>query len=597
MILRSVVGKLWLTIIILVSLVLILLSLFLNEQVEKTYVKDQQISLSHLADVVQRNLNTPGTDTTKYISDAFYIAKQFNTYIVLLDRNGNMLPVPTMFEETIPKNLITKSELPRILSGNKIVSVSQVHSNKGLITSSFQKNEVFLVGVPYKKGNKVVGAILLYQAKDQLSVDDIKHWIFYSALIGIALTTVFAFFLSTRITQPLIQMQKAAEKMAMGQFSTRVRIRPHERDEIADLSITFNRMARQLEESINLLSHEKEQLSSILRSMKDGVLTLSASGKVILTNPPAEMFLAINGDPNSRNLPASLKSAFEQVLAEEEEFQGDVTEQGRTWAVVMAPLYARDQVRGAVAVLRDVTDERLLEKFRKDFVANVSHELRTPLAMLQGYSEALLDEIADTPEAREEIAKVINDESQRMGRLVSQLLDLARMEAGFIDLEPRFITLHTFINRVCRKFANLAEEQNVELNSDFHEPLPEVFWDEDKVEQILTNLVGNAIRHTPENGSVTVRVTWEKEYVFLDVVDTGTGIKEDDLPFVFERFYKADKARKRDNASGTGLGLSIVKHLVKAHQGEIWVRSKIGVGTIFSVKLPVEIALEESDRV
>jgi two-component system sensor histidine kinase ResE len=357
-ILRSVVGKLWLTIIILVSLVLILLSLFLNEQVEKTYVKDQQISLSHLADVVQRNLNTPSTDTTKYIANAFYIAKQFNTYIVLLDKNGNMLPVPTMFEETIPKNLITKSELPRILSGNKIVSISQVHPSKGFITSSLEKNEVFLVGVPYKKGNKIVGAILLYQAKDQLSVDDIKHWIFYSALIGIALTTVFAFFLSTRITQPLIQMQKAAEKMALGQFSTRVRIRPHERDEIADLAITFNRMARQLEESINLLSHEKEQLSSILRSMKDGVLTLSASGKVILTNPPAEKFLAINGVPNSRILPALLKSAFEQVVAEENEFQGDVTEQGRTWAVVMAPLYARDQVRGAVAVLRDVTDER-----------------------------------------------------------------------------------------------------------------------------------------------------------------------------------------------------------------------------------------------
>jgi two-component system sensor histidine kinase ResE len=230
-------------------------------------------------------------------------------------------------------------------------------------------------------------------------------------------------------------------------------------------------------------------------------------------------------------------------------------------------------------------------------VANVSHELRTPLAMLQGYSEALLDDIADTPEARQEIAKVINDESQRMARLVSQLLDLARMEAGFIVIEPRFIDLHAFINRICRKFANLAEEQNVKLNSDFHEPLPEVFWDEDKVEQILTNLVGNAVRHTPENGSVTVRVTWEKEYVFLDVADTGTGIEEEDLPFVFERFYKADKARKRDNASGTGLGLSIVKHLVKAHQGEIWVRSKIGVGTIFSVKLPVEVELEDLDKV
>jgi two-component system, OmpR family, sensor histidine kinase ResE len=253
-------------------------------------------------------------------------------------------------------------------------------------------------------------------------------------------------------------------------------------------------------------------------------------------------------------------------------------------------------VRGAVAVLRDVTDERLLEKFRKDFVANVSHELRTPLAMLQGYSEALLDDIAETPEVRHEIAQVINDESQRMGRLVSQLLDLARMEAGYIDLEPTFISLHPFITRVCRKFANLAEEQKVMLNSDFHNPLPEVFWDTDKVEQILTNLIGNAIRHTPENGQVTVKVYWENNHVYLDVVDTGEGIPEEDLPFLFERFYKADKSRKRDKASGTGLGLSIVKHLVKAHDGDVTVRSKLGEGTTFSVQLPVKMELENDEE-
>jgi two-component system, OmpR family, sensor histidine kinase ResE len=596
-ILRSVVGKLWLTIIILVALVLTLLSLFLNQQVERSYVQDQQISLNKLADVVQRNLNSTSVDTATYVANTIAIAKQFNTQLVILDKKGNIIPVFSTIDATISKELITRANLPHILSGNKVVAVDRVDSVGGFFTSPFEKNDVFLIGVPYKKANKIAGAILLYQTKDQLSVADIKHWIFYSALIGIALTTVFAFFLSTRITQPLIQMQKAAEKVAFGQFSARVRVRPHERDEIADLAITFNRMARQLEESINLLSHEKEQLTSILRSMTDGVLTLSASGKVIVTNPPAEKFLSLFGNASSRLLPLPLESAFGQVLEEEKEFHGDVSEQGRAWAVVIAPLYARDQVRGAVAVLRDVTDERLLNKFRKDFVANVSHELRTPLSMLQGYSEALLDDIAETPEVRREIAQVINDESQRMGRLVSQLLDLARMEAGFIDLEPIFITLRAFIDRVCRKFSNLAEDQKVTLANDFHEPLPEVFWDADKVEQILTNLIGNAIRHTPEAGKVTVRILCDKQNLVLDVEDTGTGIPEEDLPFVFERFYKADKARKRDTASGTGLGLSIVKHLVKAHQGKISVRSKVGVGTTFSVRLPIEVSLDGLEEV
>jgi two-component system sensor histidine kinase ResE len=255
----------------------------------------------------------------------------------------------------------------------------------------------------------------------------------------------------------------------------------------------------------------------------------------------------------------------------------------------MSPLYAGDQVRGVVAVLRDVTEERRLDKLRKDFVANVSHELRTPLAMLQGYSEALMDDIAETPEERREIAQVINEESQRMGRLVRELLDLARMEAGHIQVEPVERSLYDFVGRVIRKFQALAREKQIHLSADLAEGLPTVYWDEDKIEQVLTNLIDNAIRHTPAGGSVCVHVYQQDGMIHLDVEDTGSGIPDEDLPFVFERFYKADKARTRGQSGGTGLGLAIVKHLVTAHGGNVSVKSQLGVGTTFMVELPERV--------
>ncbi|SEN26836.1 ATP-binding protein [Lihuaxuella thermophila] len=597
MILRSVVGKLWITIIILVSLVLVFLSLFLNQQVEKTYVQDQRTSLIRLADEIQTALNQTGPDYSDYLHQVRKISEMFHTYMIVLDRNGSILssdgkPVVSQ----VPwKEVLGQKEFETVLRGEKVYKRERVRLSEANDYLPFLKNDILLVAVPYLQAGKIQGAILLYQTHDQIS-DHLKQWIFYSALIGIVLTTVFAFFLSTRITQPLIQMKKAAEKMARGHFSIRVPVRFHERDEIADLAMTFNRMAGQLEDSIHQLSQEKEQLSSILRSMSDGVITVNKYGKVILTNPPADRFLELCKRNRSQDehqdgnlLPPPLKDFFQMVVEENQEHTRDITEQGRTWAVVMAPLYSGDQVRGAVAVMRDVTEERRLDKMRKDFVANVSHELRTPLAMLQGYSEALMDDIAETPEERREIAQVINEESQRMSRLVRELLDLARMEAGHITVEPSRISLPEFIHRVIRKFLALAREQQIHLSEDLAGDLPEVYWDEDKIEQVLTNLIDNALRHTPSGGSVRVRVYQEEDQMYLEVEDTGSGIPEEDLPFIFERFYKADKARTRGQSGGTGLGLSIVKHLVHAHGGEASVKSELGKGTVFIIQLPIRV--------
>lgn len=594
MIYRSVVGKLWITIIVLVALVLAIFSLFLNQRIEKTYYIDREKSLLQFAEEIQQSLAETDQNHSFYLDHVLKMSQLFHISIVILNRDGTVKPLPNTNANQLTiqwKDILSSNDFNKVLNGETLSWIGNASVKKAKDKRfSFSKHDVILVATPYRVNHQIQGAILLYQTQEELSGFDLRRWIFYSACIGILLTTVFAFFLSTRITQPLLQMKEAAEKMARGQFSIRVPFRIHERDEIADLAIAFNRMASQLEESIRLLSQEKEQLASILRSMSDGVITLDAEGKVILTNPPADHLLQLfQKDQDKKGvLPEPLKQFYQQVVRDHKEQMGDISVQGYTFAVVMAPLYERNQVRGAVAVTRDVTEERRLDKLRKDFVANVSHELRTPLAMLQGYSEALIDDIADSPEARKEIAEVINEESQRMGRLVHELLDLARMESGHIYLDVNRISLDHFLHRVLRKFQSISTEQGITLKGEENRDLPEVYWDEDKIEQVLTNLIDNAIRHTPAGGTVEVaaRVV-SKDKVAITVADTGSGIPEEDLPFIFERFYKTDKARTRGQSGGTGLGLSIAKHLVTAHQGDIQVASQLGEGTTFTILLPI----------
>ncbi|MFR9708695.1 ATP-binding protein [Paenibacillus sp. MB22_1] len=431
----------------------------------------------------------------------------------------------------------------------------------------------------------------------------VKRLFVIVSMIGFSLTTFFALFLFTKITQPMQQLIRAADSVRKGKYDTRLSLRTS--DEIGELANTFNHMAEELENTIRSLKHEKEHLSSVLRSMNDAVITLDREGAVILTNPPGDRILQLWGDlteDGEEDLPASagegqmvpqpLLPMFRRLLVQESDQKMNVHVMKGVWSVHMAPLSSDGEVRGAVAVLRDVTEEVNLEKMRRDFVANVSHEIRTPLSMMQGYSEALLDGMASSPEESAELAQVIYDESLRMGRLVRDLLDLARMEAGHTDMVMRKIDFRELAERVDRKFQVRAKDNGVELVLELEDGELQLQADEDRLEQVLTNLLDNAFRHTPEGGKVTVKAHMETgemgKQLHVAVSDTGVGIPSEDLRYIFDRFYKADKARVRGENGGTGLGLSIVKNIIAAHHGSIWADSEIGKGTVFHFLLPVE---------
>ncbi|MGG3913575.1 ATP-binding protein [Rossellomorea vietnamensis] len=583
---RSVVGKLWVTILLLVSFVLFILTILLLEFFQNYHVGVVEKELTHTAEKVARVIENHN-DLTLGMELGKEIIDEPVNIIISLDQNQSLYSQDsTVFQKKIHQYISKDNKLQSVKS-KEITVKKEVELSK---ESSNRYENVIVVGTPLHI-NGEDGAVYLYQSLGVIkdTTRQTTKLILLAAGIAIILTTIFAFFLSTRITAPLRKMREAAFEVAKGKFDTKVPILT--KDEIGELATGFNQMGRQLKFHINALSQEKEQLSSILSSMADGVITFNRDGTILITNPPADRFLQHwyyeQSEEGEEAIPTTVRELLQSVVVTEMEQTDELSLQGRSYVVIVSPLYNNNTIRGAVAVVRDMTEERRLDKLRKDFIANVSHELRTPISMLQGYSEAIVDDIAGSEEEKKEIARIIYDESLRMGRLVNDLLDLARMEAGHITLNKDVIGVMPFTERVTNKFIGLAKEKKVSIYFESDVELnKEIFIDPDRIEQVLTNLIDNAVRHTPTGGEVTVSLTEKKGGFLFHVRDTGSGIPEEDLPFVFERFYKADKARTRGK-SGTGLGLAIAKNIIESHKGHIQVQSKVDQGTTFTFFLPI----------
>jgi two-component system sensor histidine kinase ResE len=582
---RSVVGKLWMTILLLVSFVLFFLTILLLGFFENYHVNEVEKDLLSTAEKISSVMGSH--DDAELGMEISWEILNAQEKLFIADSSGDVIFSPNVKkEEWIDPSFFFKDEdISNALKRNHVVKKEMNIENR---SSSNRYKNIIVVAVPLKSGTYGGGAVYIYQSLDVIK--DTTHQttklILVAAGIAIFLTTIFAFFLSTRITAPLRKMREAAFEVARGKYDTKVPILTY--DEIGELATAFNQMGRQVKFHIHALNQEKEQLSSILSSMVDGVITFNRDGTVLNTNPPADRFLHqwyFEEEKKDLAIPDSVFKLLEKVVETEKEQTGELILQGRYYVIILSPLYSQENVRGAVAVVRDMTEERQLDKMRKDFIANVSHELRTPIAMLQGYSEAIIDDIAETKEEKQELAKIIHDESKRMGRLVNDLLDLAKMEAGHIVLNKESIEMDEFIERVTNKFHGPAREKTVDINA-FTTGHIHAVMDPDRIEQVLTNLIDNALRHTPEGGTVDVRVRQEEQTISIQVIDSGVGIPPEDVPFVFERFYKADKARTRGK-SGTGLGLAIAKNIVEAHGGEISVQSKEQFGTTFEFRLPI----------
>lgn len=421
----------------------------------------------------------------------------------------------------------------------------------------------------------------------------------FASVAGLLLAWWFSMYLSERV-QRLVEF---SGKLAVGDFPQDF-FPGHERDEIGLLERHLNDMSHRIHDNLVEITGEKEKADSILRCMIEGVVVLDPKGNVLVINERAiEMFHV----PAGRNVQGAsvlelsrhpdIRAILNEVLKFDftsNTYRKEIELEDGTWfSVNAAPLRtALRMTLGSILVFHDVSEIKRLETVRTDFVANVSHELRTPLTAIQGYVETLIHNPPAETEVQHQFLEIIERHAERLGRLTEDLLTLSDLESGKVQLSPRRIDTRALISQVLEIFWERAAKRGVSLSQDIAENCGQINGDPDRLQQLLINLVDNAVKYTPSGGKVTIAAseiqsaTDAPRQIQVSVADTGAGIPEKDLPRLTERFYRVDKARSRD-LGGTGLGLAIVKHIVQAHGGELKIASEINKGTTVTVRLPI----------
>jgi two-component system sensor histidine kinase ResE len=585
-VLKSVVSRLWLVLVVVVTVILLVLGLLLSQLFDRFYFNLQAQNLIEQGHSLGKLVLSSRSDA-QLLHELSLVEDFLNANVVIMDKSGLIQSASPGMGMRLwrGRRHLSPPDAAAVLAGNTVV---QRGYQPGLDAT------VLTVAVPIKAGKDVVGAVYLYAplAPITQTIADVRGLILYGILGTLVVATVVAFFLSRSLSRPLICMEQAAQAMAAGDFTPRVTV--NSADEVGRLGDALNHLAQELARTVDALGAERDQLAGILGSMTDGVITFDKEGEVLLFNPPAQAYLAplVELTIGQRlgtdiSLP-SVEEAFHQVLATGKMASAEIELDNRAFSCRLAPLKGEPQgnVRGVVLVLLDMTRERRLEEMRREFVANVSHELRTPLTYLQGYTEAILDGLAADPAEEKKYLKIILDETLRLRRLVSDLLDLSRIEAGQVDLPLEEVRLVELVDQVLPKLVPMTADKNLELVTQIGPELPPVWGNPDRLQQVLINLLDNALRHTPDGGRVTVTAREiEGNMVAVSVSDTGSGVPPEDLPYLFERFYKVEKARTRTTA-GTGIGLAIVRSVVEAQGGQVWAESSPGAGTTITFTIP-----------
>jgi two-component system phosphate regulon sensor histidine kinase PhoR len=423
-------------------------------------------------------------------------------------------------------------------------------------------------------------------------------------LVLFAIAALISYRVALGLTRPLEQITRVAKKIKNMDYLARVTVKSN--DEIGELGLAINAMADSLQVQMARIHQNESQLASVLDNMIDGIVMIDRTGRIVLLNRWAEEVLGLPARELVGRHYAEAKQQYELTqiiqdgLEQREHLHEEITfyfPEERLLDLNLVPIFeGDDEFGGVLLVLRDVSAIRRLERMRSEFVANVSHELKTPVAAVKGFAETLLGGAVDDPETARSFLQIIFDESDRLNRLIGDILELSKIESRRVPLQFSPVELAPFVGKTMELMASEAARKHIRLSMNV-EPGLYVEADEDRLRQILMNLMANGISYTPEGGSVSIKVEpvlgtggdsggADYEHIRICISDTGIGIPKKDLPRIFERFYRVDKARSR-SSGGTGLGLSIVKHLVELHKGSISVESAVGIGSTFTIELPV----------
>jgi two-component system, OmpR family, sensor histidine kinase VicK len=463
--------------------------------------------------------------------------------------------------------------------------------NKGYLKKTHMtKNDkrYFDYAFPFKEGKFVI-YFRYYSEEWDPTIKDLNKTLLLCCAFAISVSLIFGIILSKTITSPIVSIMHKAQGIAKGNFDQVLLVKSD--DEIGKLTQSFNYMANELKFTLNEISSEKNKIETIINYMADGIIAYNIKGEVIHANPASK---AILGQTNISCTFNKLSAEYDLGITLEDvtylEFPGtkekDITIEDKYIKVYFAVFTDEDKrAGGIIVVLHDDTEQQKLENMRREFVANVSHELRTPLTSIKSYTETIIDGAIEDRETTERFLGVINSEADRMTRLVKDLLQLSRLDNQQMQLKKMNIDFVELVKNSVENLQLAAKDKELSLESYTIGEIPEIEVDRDRIEQVVINILSNAIKYTPNGGKITVYIGKLFNEVYVKVIDTGLGIPQKDLPRIFERFYRVDKARSRE-MGGTGLGLAIAKEIVEAHGGTIAIFSENDKGTEVVVKLP-----------
>lgn len=515
------------------------------------------------------------------------IGRTLELRVTIIDREGNVKGDSELDAVILPEidNHKNRPEIIDALSGKT--------GESRRFSKTVNKSMLYMATV---YGNKDKGGVIrlsLPLVEIENVTDKLRHVLVTALISSFFLVLFVSYFVSRRITNPLKEIAHLAHNIAIGDYSCRIDIRS--KDEIGYLAKVFNYMTTQIKKNISDVMVSSSRLEAVLYSMTEGVMVVGLDENIILMNDNLIKMLHITGNPKGKNTLEVIRNLdIKNIVTETLNSLEGVS---RKEISVMVPeekhldvystlLFVDEKITGAVFVFHDVTELRQLEKVRKDFVANVSHELRTPVASIKGYAETLLDGAMNDKSCAEDFLKIINSDAGRLANLINDLLELSKIEQKDITLKRETVSIKKLLQRVFDVLKPVAEKKEIALVDNISEDLPFVNVDADKIIQVFLNIIVNAINYSKSKGSVNVLAQQEDLFLKVSVVDKGAGIDEVHLERLFERFYRVDKGRSKENG-GTGLGLSIAKHIIQAHGGQISVESKVGAGSTFSFTIPL----------
>ena len=458
---------------------------------------------------------------------------------------------------------------------------------------------VWVLSTPIMHNGEAIGAVYLVANIKNIfdQMNDINKILATGTAIALIFTAILGVLLAQTITRPISDMRKQALAMTRGNFSRKVKVYGY--DEIGQLAITFNNLTKKLQEAQATTEGEKRKLSSVISYMTDGVISTDRKGRIILINDPATQMLGV---PRETVLSQPLVSVlgldenytFEDLLQEKDSIVLDYSTKSKPFILRANFSVIQKEsgfVNGLIAVLYDITEQEKIDMERREFVANVSHELRTPLTTMRSYLEALAEGAWRDEEIAPNFLETTRGETERMIRLVNDLLQLSKLDSVDYRLSKEWVNFPIFFNRIIDRF-EMTKEQNVSFKREITQDAIFVEIDEDKITQVLDNIISNAMKYSPEGGTITFRVKELDDQIVASISDEGVGIPKDNLDKIFDRFYRVDKARTR-KLGGTGLGLAIAKEMVNAHGGRIWAESVEGKGTTVQFTLPYDRSAED----